>query len=345
MREYKNMAKILFTICIIALNIWAFIGVTSYGDFIDIIYYPIVILSLTYIFYRYYPKFPSLFIFFNLLVVAKYFDSLNKVEGFPDKAMEDLYTILAYFLIHVCFVIVLNKVIKGRTPAEKKLIIIPMIISLIIFALAVLTLLWIVVTVLLITIPIVITFFILRYFIIHHTPIMPVLSSFIRQILGEELIQDKRIIVLIMAIFAILCYTPIISAPSSFVRQIIGAQLIQDDEADIHCVTKIDKNFICALGGIEKSSTPEDYVYYYRAGYAYDTIKNNRYVYYDKEYPSADNKYMYKRFFILDSRWESGWRGPVPRGILEPQLSNMKKYYIDINHFFFKLSKRFKIKD
>ena len=80
--------KILITICVAALNIWAFAGVVCYGDFIDIVYYPIVILLLACLFYRYCSKYPVLFIFFNFLIVIKYFDSLNKVEGYPDKSME-----------------------------------------------------------------------------------------------------------------------------------------------------------------------------------------------------------------------------------------------------------------
>ena len=320
--------KILLAICI-ALNIWAFIGVISYGDFIDIIYYPIVILLLAYIFYRYYPKFFILFIFFNLLVVIKYFDSLNKVEGYPDKSMEDLYTFLAYFFIHIFFVLVLIKVINGRTLTEEKKIIIP--IAIIIAAIAIILIFislfewsieplrWLA-FLMIIIVPIIL--------------IILALDFFIRQIAGGELIQDRRIIIII-AIFFVLCYTPLISAPSSFVRQIIGAQLIQDNEADIYCVTKIDRNFICTLGEIEKSSTGENYSF--RRGYAYDSIKKNPYLYYEKEYPGINNKYMYRSFFILDSR------GGGSGGSMDDQIANMKKYYIDINHFFFKLSKKFRL--
>ena len=95
--------KILLTICIIALNIWAFAGVISYGDFIDIIYYPTIILLLSYIFYRYYPKF---FILFNFLVVIKYFDSLNKVEGYPypNGSFADFLIGLTYFIVHILFI-------------------------------------------------------------------------------------------------------------------------------------------------------------------------------------------------------------------------------------------------
>jgi len=279
--QKKKIIIIIITICMIALNIWAFTGVISHGDFIDWFYYPILILLLCYIFYRYYPNFPELFVLFNLLIIIKYFDSLDKVEGFPypDGAFIDFSIGLAYVLINIFFIILLSKslfvilLIKSRTFPE-------------------------------IEIP---------------------TSK------GGIFTENKKIVIILIVIFSILCYTPVISAPSSFIRQIAGAQLIQDDE-EIYCVTKIDKEFICTLGGIEKSGSC-----YRRVGYAYDSIKRN-YIYYEKEYPSVNNKYIYKRsFFLIYSGQYYGWSGTM-----DPQSTNMKDYYIDINHFFFKLSKKFK---
>ena len=243
--------------------------------------------------------------------------------------METSNTFLAYFFIHIFFVLVLIKVINGKTLTEEKKIIIPIagimaiiagiLIFISLFEWTIEPLRWLALL-MMITVPIIL--------------VILALDFFIRRIAGGELIQDKRIIIII-TIFFVLCYTPLIAAPSSFVRQIIGAQLIQDNEADIYCVTKIDRNFICVLGEIEKSSTGENYSF--RRGYAYDSSKNNPYIYYEKEYPGINNKYMYKSSFILDLPPYSS------EGSMDDQIANMKKYYIDINHFFFKLSKKFRL--
>ncbi|MCL1911839.1 MAG: hypothetical protein FWG13_06510 [Leptospirales bacterium] len=235
--------KILIAACIIALNICAFTGVVSHGDFIDWTYYPIVILLLFYIFYRYYSKFPIWFIFFNLLIITKYFDSLNKVKGFPypDGIFTDFLIGSLYFIIHIFFIAIL---IRDRPIAG-----------------------------------------------------------------------NKRVMITVILLFSILCYTPIISAPSSFVRQIIGAQLIQDDKNEIYCVTKIDKKFISALGGIYD----DDYGRW-RICHAY-------------KFSGIDNRYIYRTSFVLKLGYSSGG------GTMDPQSANMKNYYINVNRFFFKLSK------
>ena len=403
--------KILLIISIIALNILAFIGVIYHGDFIDWIYYPIVILLLCYLFYKYYYEFPALFIFFNLLVIIKYFDSLNKVEGYPypDGALTDFYIGLAYVLINIIFIVILNKVrrlkiiilttviiaiiifyatlvwiylleciitpiammllIKNKTLAENKKIVIPIMsimsslyiiylvrdsgvsYSLFSFIIPIIILIFIaalikdrtlaenkrimmpisaivVIIVILYSnftnslLPVLTEIAIFSIFYYAYTPFVLSLSFLVGLIgLDTRFMEDKRMKITLTVIFSILCYTPIISAPSSFIRQIVGAQLIQDGEREVYCVTKITKEFICTIGEIEPSSIKEDC--YLRIGCVY-------------KFSDIDQKYVYKNLFLLDCS------GGDSSGNMDPQVLNMKDYYVNINHFFFKLFKNFR---
>ena len=403
--------KILLIISIIALNILAFIGVIYHGDFIDWIYYPIVILLLCYLFYKYYYEFPALFIFFNLLVIIKYFDSLNKVEGYPypDGALTDFYIGLAYVLINIIFIVILNKVrrlkiiilttviiaiiifyatlvwiylleciitpiammllIKNKTLAENKKIVIPIMsimsslyiiylvrdsgvsYSLFSFIIPIIILIFIaalikdrtlaenkrimmpisaivVIIVILYSnftnslLPVLTEIAIFSIFYYAYTPFVLSLSFLVGLIgLDTRFMEDKRMKITLTVIFSILCYTPIISAPSSFIRQIVGAQLIQDGEREVYCVTKITKEFICTIGEIEPSSIKEDC--YLRIGCVYKVS-------------DIDQKYVYKNLFLLDCS------GGDSSGNMDPQVLNMKDYYVNINHFFFKLFKNFR---
>jgi hypothetical protein len=219
------------------------------------------------------------------------------------------------FIIPIIILIFIAALIKDRTLAENKRIMMP--ISAIVVIIVILysnftnSLL-----------PVLTEIAIFSIFYYAYTPFVLSLSFLVGLIgLDTRFMEDKRMKITLTVIFSILCYTPIISAPSSFVRQIVGTQLIQDDDREVYCVTKIDKEFICTLGEVRSSSFTEDY--YFRVGYSY-------------KFSDIDQKYVYKNLFLLDRS------GGDSSGSMDPQVLNMKDYYVNINHFFFKLLKNFR---